>query len=83
MPMARVVLLDPFAARFFGGREEVEVAADTVFALVRALDVLAPGFAVAAEEGAAIALDGVALADWGTALATDSEVLFVPRVAGG
>lgn len=81
--MARAVLVDPFATRFFAGRGEIAVDAATVFALVRALDARAPGFAEAAELDAAVAVDGVVVADWGTALTAESEVLFVPKVAGG
>ncbi len=81
--MARVILLPPFAGDWFGGRGEVEVAATNLFALVRALDALAPGFAEAAEVGGAIAINGTAVGDWTTALADTDEVMFVPRVAGG
>lgn len=81
--MARVILLPPFAGDWFGGRGEMEVKAGNLFALVRALDTLAPGFAEAAEAGAAIAINGSAVGDWTTALASDDEVMFVPKVAGG
>lgn len=81
--MARVILLPPFAGDWFGGRGEVVVEAGNLFALVRALDAQAPGFADAAEASAAIAVNGSAVGDWTTALARDDEVMFVPKVAGG
>ncbi len=81
--MAKVILTPPFTAEFFGGRDELEVAADTVFALVRALDAIAPGFAAAADNRAAIAVNGVAITAWDTPLNPASEVLFVVRIAGG
>ncbi len=81
--MARVILLPPFAGDYFGGRGEVELHAANLFALVRALDALSPGFAEAAEASAAIAINGSAVGDWTTALADTDEVMFVPKVAGG
>ncbi|MDE2403791.1 MAG: MoaD/ThiS family protein [Sphingomonadales bacterium] len=81
--MARVVLTAPFDARFFGGVGELEIPASDLFALVRALDLRAPGFALAVEEGGLLAVDGEAAADWSVALRDDAEVLVVPRIAGG
>lgn len=80
--MAKVILLPPYAGDFFGGRGEVEVAAGSLFALVRALDALSPGFAEAAE-GAALAVNGVIAGDWTTPLSEADEVMIVPKVAGG
>lgn len=81
--MAQVTLLPPFSTDFLGGREGLTVEAATIFALVRALDAMAPGFAARAEQGAAVAVGGAVIADWTTALTADDEVLFVPRIAGG
>lgn len=81
--MARVILLPPFAGEFFGGRGEMELDAGNLFALVRALDAEAPGFAEAVEGRAAIAVNGQAVGDWTTALAARDEVMIVPKVAGG
>lgn len=81
--MARVILLPPFAGEFFGGRGEMEVEAGNLFALVRALDAEAPGFAEAVEGRAAIAIGGVVAGDWTTALSAEDEVMIVPKVAGG
>lgn len=73
----------PFDSRFFGGVSEQAVAARDLFELVRKLDALAPGFALAVEEHGLLAVDGVAAADWSQPLPADAEVLVVPRIAGG
>ena len=78
-----VTLVEPFPQEFFAGRSAFELAARNLFALIRALDVQAPGFAAAAEMRAALVVDGVALADWSTPLAGVREVLIVPKIAGG
>lgn len=79
----RIILIEPFSAQFFAGRCEFELQADNLFALIRALDAMGPGFSEAAEEGAAIAVDGILRADWSTSLEGAGEVLIVPRIAGG
>ncbi|PLK26452.1 MoaD/ThiS family protein [Novosphingobium sp. TH158] len=81
--MPRAILLPPFSVEFFAGRELVEAPGATIFALVRALDGMAPGFAEAAEARAAIAVNGQVVGDWTTRLEPSDEVLFVPKVAGG
>ena len=79
----RVILIEPFPAQFFAGRAEFDLAERDVFALVRALDAMGPGFSEAAGEGAAIAVDGTLRADWSAPLVGAQEVLIVPRIAGG
>ncbi len=79
----KVVLIEPFPGRYFAGRGEFELEAQNLFALVRSLDVIGPGFADAAGEDAAIAVDGVMRADWSDPLDGAQEVLIVPRIAGG
>lgn len=81
--MARVVLLPPVGAELFGGREELEVPGATLFAVVHALNREGPGFADAAGTRLALAVNGVLAEDWSIPVAPDSEVLVVPRVAGG
>lgn len=81
--MARVVLPRPLAAELFGGHETIEVPGKTLFAVVRALEAQAPGFAHRATETLAIAVDGVLADDWSTPVRPDSEILVVTRVAGG
>ncbi len=81
--LAQVTLTPPFAQDFFGGVEALEVAAGNIFQLVSALDAIGPGFAEVAPLRAAFAIDGMLTADWASALTPASEVLVIPRVAGG
>jgi molybdopterin synthase sulfur carrier subunit len=79
----RVVVMPPFDSEFFGGSDRLEMAADTLFGLVGKLDELAPGFADLAHVRAAFAIDGVYTPDWSSSLKGASEVVLLPRVAGG
>ncbi|MBU6268633.1 MAG: MoaD/ThiS family protein [Sphingomonadales bacterium] len=81
--MAKVIPTAPFDSRYFGGAVELDVPAANLFALVRALDARAPGFALAVEEGGLLAVNGTAADDWSAPLSADAEVLIVPRIAGG
>ena len=81
--MARVVLPRQLAAQLFGGREVVEVSGTTLWAVVHALEALAPGFRARALATLAIAVDGMLAEDWSTPVRPDSEILVVARVAGG
>lgn len=81
--MARIVPMPPFDAEFFGGRDALDVPAGTIFELVRALDAIGPGFAAKAETRIAFAVDGALVTDWSLPLTAESEVLLVPRLAGG
>lgn len=78
-----MLVMAPFAGEFLHGSEEIAVEAATIFALLAALDARAPGFAEAIHDRAAVAVDGVLATDWSTPLAPGSEVLVLPRVAGG
>lgn len=75
--------MPPFDQEFFGGRDRLDLAAGTLFALVTRLDGEAPGFAAIAEARAAFAVDGVYTPDWTRSLADAAEVIVLPRVAGG
>jgi molybdopterin synthase sulfur carrier subunit len=75
--------LEPFARQFFEGAEVLPIEAGNLFALVAALDRIAPGFAEMAELRAAFAVDGVLMSDWSAPLPETGEVVVFPRVAGG
>ena len=75
--------MPPFDREFFGGRDRLDLTADTLFGLVGKLDELAPGFAERAHVRAAFAIDGVYTPDWSRSLTEASEVVLLPRVAGG
>lgn len=81
--MAIVLVTPSLGSEFFGGKEEMGVEASNIFQLVAALDRISPGFGAIAEARVAFAVDGTLTADWSTPLSETSEVLLVPRVAGG
>ena len=81
--MARVTILSPLSSEFFGGAEDVEVDASSIFELVAALDRRNPGFADVADVRVAFAVDDVLTTDWATPLSASSAVLLVPRLGGG
>lgn len=81
--MARVVLPADAGRTWFGGRETIAADGDTVFAVVRALDKAAPGFAEVARRRYVFAVDGVLASDWSTPVGPDADVLVVVKVAGG
>lgn len=81
--MARVIVPADAAQTWFGGRETIDVPGSTVFAVVRALDRLAPGFGEVARRRYVLAVDGMLATDWSTPVGPDAEVLVVVKVAGG
>lgn len=74
--------MSPFDKEFFGV-DRLALEAGTLFALVDALDALAPGFAAIAQPRVHFAVDGVLETDWSRSLAGASEVIILPRVGGG
>ena len=81
--MAKVVATPSLCEEFLGGRGELRIDAGNLFELVRKLDAITPGFGAFIEDRVALAVDGTLVADWTTRLSEDSEVLLVPRIAGG
>jgi sulfur-carrier protein len=81
--LARIVVTAPLNGEFPGGAREFELAAASVFELVRGLDALSPGVGEFIESKVSIAVDGVLIGDWSTALSAASEVMLVPHIAGG
>lgn len=81
--MLTVRPFEPFASQFFGGAGQIEIGAGNLFALVAALEKVAPGFAEAAELKVAFAVNGAVWADWSAPLPETGEVVLFPRVAGG
>lgn len=82
--MPRVLSASPgFCEAYLPGEAPLEVEAATVFELVRKLDAASPGFGTFIEGKIALAVDGVLVSDWSMPLTPVSEVLLVPRVAGG
>ena len=75
--------MPPFDRELGGGKDRLELAAGTLFALVSALDRLSPGFADNAGLRATLAVDGVVASDWSQPIAQAREVIVMPRIAGG
>lgn len=81
--MARVRVPRRLAERV-GSPQELDVEADDVRGLLRALDERYPGLAAAVEGELAVAIDGEILNDpLLEPLEDTSEVHFVPRISGG
>ena len=78
-----MIVTAPLNGEFPGGAREFDVAAGSVFELVRKLDALSPGVAEFIEAKVSIALDGDLIGDWSTRLTAASEVMLVPHIAGG
>jgi molybdopterin converting factor small subunit len=81
--LALVVVTGSLNGEFPGGAREFELAAGSVFELVRKLDALSPGVAEFIETNVSIAVDGELIGDWSTGLTAASEVMLVPHIAGG
>jgi molybdopterin synthase sulfur carrier subunit len=79
----RVVVMHPLDRQFFGGRDRLELAAPTLFALVGELERESPGFAELADVRVQFAVDGVVQPDWSASLDGAEEVIVLPRVSGG
>lgn len=78
-----MIVTAPLNGEFPGGAREFQVAAGSVFELVRKLDALSPGVAEFIEAKVSIAVDGELIGDWSTGLTAASEVMLVPHIAGG
>ena len=67
-----------------GGLDSFEVQADSVRGLIAELERRYPGLGMLVSEKMAIAIDGEINQDaLGTSLDADSEVVLIPRIAGG
>jgi molybdopterin converting factor small subunit len=81
--MARVVLSGNLR-KFTGGETEVELEADNIRQLFRALGARYPALKPHLEEGLAVAIDGQIYQDaWLEPIPPDSEVHLLPQIAGG
>jgi molybdopterin converting factor small subunit len=81
--MARVVLTGNLK-QYTGGETELEIEADTIRKLLRALGERHPDLKPHLEEGIAVAIDGQIYQDaWLEPVPPDSEVHLLPQIAGG
>ena len=82
--MPRVVLMGMASRRFAGGLSEFDVEADTFRRLITELEARYPGLGKQVEDGMAIAIDGTIYQDaYGARIGPDSEVVLIPKIAGG
>ncbi|HTV89790.1 MAG TPA: MoaD/ThiS family protein [Stellaceae bacterium] len=82
--MPRVVLAGIAARRLTGGQSEFDVVADTVRRMIAELDRRFPGLGHQIDQGMAVAIDGEIFQDaYQAPLKPDSEVVLIPKIAGG
>ena len=67
-----------------GGRDTVELEAETIRQLLQALEQEVPALAGQIEQGVAVSIDGQIFRDaWFQRIPRDAEVFVLPRLAGG
>jgi molybdopterin converting factor small subunit len=82
--VARVLTVAQSVRDLAGGRDHFEVDAATLHALVEQLDQRHPGLGAHVRQTMAVAIDGELHHDaWHAPLRPDSEVVFIPLIAGG
>ena len=82
--MPKVVISGDSCQRFTGGQSELEVAATTFRRLVLELEERFPGLGKQVEEGMAVAIDGEIFQDaYSAQLRPESEIVLIPKIAGG
>lgn len=82
--MPKIVISGSACQRFTQGKTELAVTATTFRALVRELDAKFPGLGKQVEDSMAIAIDGEIFQDaYGARFGEDSEVVLIPKIAGG
>lgn len=81
--MAHIVFVTSICDEFTNGLEQLDVPADTIFQLVRALEQRFPGIGRFLETRASIAVNGEVIHAWSSPISGDSEVLLFPKIAGG
>lgn len=82
--MPRVTSISGRVADFTGGVSTFEVEALTVRALMRELEDRFPGLGEFVEDQMALAIDGEIFQDTlGAEIGADSEIVLIPKIAGG
>jgi len=82
--MARVILNREIARRFTGGETEIEVAEDSIRAVIRALEAQYPGIGIVLRTDMAVAIDGQIYQDaLLEKVPAGAEVAFIPAIEGG
>jgi molybdopterin converting factor small subunit len=82
--MPKVTIAGDAGRRFTGGKAELEVTATTFRRLVLELEARYPGLGRQVEEGMAVAIDGEIFQDaYAAELRPESEIVLIPKIAGG
>jgi molybdopterin converting factor small subunit len=82
--MPKVLLSGSACQRFTGGKTELEVEATTFRRLVLELETRFPGLGKQVEDSMAVAIDGEIFQDaYGAQLRPESEIVLIPKIAGG
>ncbi len=82
--MPRVTSISGRVADFTCGVSAFEVEARTVRALMRELEARFPGLGEFVEDQMALAIDGEIFQDaLGVEIGADSEIVLIPKIAGG
>lgn len=82
--MARVIISSQMCRPFVGDATELEIDAENIRGLIKALDARYPGLGREVEESMAVAIDGVICQDtYLEPIRPDSEVCLIPKIAGG
>lgn len=82
--MPKVVLTDGLARKYTGGEKMLDIDAGNVRGIIKALDACFPGIGEALGAGISVAIDGEIYQDaFLETVGPDSEICFLPRIAGG
>ena len=81
---AKVVFTTGFSRRYTGGVREFVVSANTLRAVIKAMDKLFPGLGEHLEEETTVAIDGeLHEIAYGQPVKPGAEVFFIPKIEGG
>jgi len=81
---ARVVLISSLSRSYTGGVKEFEIAAKTLYDVIRALDERYPGLGEHLEEETSVAIDGeIHEVGYYHVLRPGCEIFFIPKIEGG
>lgn len=82
--MATVIFYRDIAKQFTDGQDRIEMEADDLRGLIRALDERFPGLGPVLREDMAIAIDGQIFQDTlNEPIGPNAEVCFLPAIEGG
>lgn len=81
---ARVVLISSLSGHYTGGAKEFDIAAKTLYDVIRTLDQRYPGLGEHLEEETSVAIDGeIHEVGYYQQLRPGCEIFFIPKIEGG